>query len=364
MQYHHVNYEALHNFCVKVFQGYGFSEEQGNQITDVLLAADLSGIESHGIQRLIRYHKEITSGMVKLDAKPEIVFETPLSAVIEGNDAMGQILGVQAMQLAIDKAKKSGFGMVTVRNSNHYGIAGYYTKMAAEQGLIGLCMTNTEAIMVPTFGKQAMLGTNPIAFAMPAQPTIYSFDAATTVVPRGKLEVYVKRGNGLPLGWAVDEEGHDSDDADRVLKNIISKAGGGILPLGGCGELTSGYKGYGFAMLCEIATAILSGGTTYIYIYKTPGRANIAHCFIALDHGMFGDKAEIEAHLSKYLQEILDSAKAEGQDRIYIHGEKEAEAHERVIREGVSLNDKTYAEMRMIAEFTGTTEYLPKYLAE
>ncbi len=362
MQYHHVQYEALHNFCQKVFQGYGFTQEQANQITDVLLAADLSGIESHGIQRLIRYHKEITSGMVKLDAKSEIVFETPLSAVIEGNDAMGQILGVQAMQLAIDKAKKSGFGMVTIRNSNHYGIAGYYTKMAAEQGLIGLSMTNTEAIMVPTFGKQAMLGTNPIAFAMPAEPTIYSFDAATTVVPRGKLEVYVKRGNGLPVGWAVDEEGHDSDDADRVLKNIISKAGGGILPLGGSGELTSGYKGYGFAMLCEIATAILSGGTTSNYIYKTPGRSNIAHCFIALDHGMFGDKTEIEANLSKYLQEIRDSAKAEGQNRIYIHGEKEAEAYHRVLRDGVYLNDKTYEEMKMIGEYTGASAYLPKYM--
>ena len=362
MQYHHVEYGKLHEFCIKVFQGYGFNEEEAGQITDVLLAADLSGIESHGIQRLIRYHKEITGGMVKLGAKPEIVFETPLSAVIEGNDAMGQTLGVQAMQLAIDKAKKSGFGMVTVRNSNHYGIAGYYTKLAAEQGLVGMCMTNTEAIMVPTFGKQAMLGTNPIAFAMPAQPTIYSFDAATTVVPRGKLEVYVKRGNGLPVGWAVDEDGHDSDDADRVLKNIIAKTGGGILPLGGSGEMTSGYKGYGFAMLCEIATAILSGGTTSNYIYKTPGRSNIAHCFIALDHGMFGDKAEIEANLSKYLQEIRESAKAEGQDRIFIHGEKEAEAKERVLRDGVSLNEKTYAEMEMIAEYTGATAYLPTYI--
>lgn len=216
--------------------------------------------------------------------------------------------------------------------------------------------------MVPTFGKQAMLGTNPIAFAMPAQPTIYSFDAATTVVPRGKLEVYVKRGNGLPLGWAVDENGHDSDDADRVLKNIINKTGGGILPLGGSGEMTSGYKGYGFAMLCEIATAILSGGTTSNYIYKTPGRSNIAHCFIALDHGMFGDKAEIEAHLSRYLQEIRESDKAEGQDRIYIQGEKEAESRGRVLREGVYLNDKTYAEMEMIGEFTGAAHLLPAYL--
>ena len=362
MQYHHVSYEALKKFCIKVFQGYKFDEKQAEQITDVLLAADLSGIESHGVQRLIRYHKEITSGLVKIDAKPEIVFETPLSAVIEGNDCMGQTLSVDAMNLAIEKAKKSGFGMVTVRNSNHYGIAGYYTRMAAEADMIGMCFTNTEAIMIPTNGKNAMLGTNPIAFAMPAEPTIYSFDAATTVVPRGKLEVYVKRGNGLPLGWALDENGHDSDEADRVLKNIIAKTGGGILPLGGSGEMTSGYKGYGFAMLCEIATAILSGGTTSNYIYKTPGRANIAHCFIALDHGMFGDKKEIEANFSKFLQEVRDSAKAEGQDRIFIHGEKEAEAKERVLREGVYLNDKTYDEMKMIGEFTGASEYLPAYL--
>ncbi len=362
MQYHRVDYNALRTFCIHAFQGYGFDETQSAQITDVLLDADLSGIESHGVQRLIRYHQEITGGLVKLDAVPEVVFETPLSAVIEGNDAMGQLLGVQAMQMAIDKAKKSGFGMVTVRNSNHYGIAGYYSKMAAEQGLIGMSMTNTEAIMVPTFGRQAMLGTNPISFAMPASPTIYSFDAATTVVPRGKLEVYVKRGNGLPLGWTLDENGHDSDDADRVLKNIIHKTGGGILPLGGSGDLLSGYKGYGFGMLCEIATAILSGGTTSNYVYKTPGRANIAHCFIALDHGMFGDKAKIEADLSKFLQEIRDSDKAEGQERIYIQGEKEAEAHVRILAGGVPLNGKTYEEMQMIAAFTGAQAYLPKYL--
>ena len=362
MQYHHIDYNKLEKFCIESFKGYGFNEEESRQITAVLLEADLSGIESHGVQRMIRYHKEITGGMVKIDAKPEIVFETPLSAVIEGNDAMGQILGVNAMKLAIEKAKKSGFGMVTVRNSNHYGVAGYYSKMAAEEGLIGMSMTNTEAIMVPTFGKQAMLGTNPIAFAMPADPVNFSFDAATTVVPRGKLEVYVKRGNGLPIGWALDENGHDSDEPDRVLSNIINKTGGGILPLGGSGDLTSGYKGYGFAMLCEIATAILSGGTTSNYIYKTPGRSNIAQCFIAIDYGMFGDKKAIEASLSKYLEEVRNSAKAEGQERIFIHGEKEAEAHSRVLTEGVYLNDKTYAEMQMIGEFTGASEYLPEYL--
>lgn len=360
--YHRVNYEALKAYCEGVFQGYGFTAEESGQITDVLLAADLSGIESHGIQRLIRYHREIESGMVKLDAVPEVVTETPISAVLDAHDAMGQLVGVRAMDLAIQKARNVGFGMVTVRNSNHYGIAGYYAKMASNQGLIGMSMTNTEAIMVPTFGRQAMLGTNPISFAMPAQPTDFLFDAATTVVPRGKLEVYAKRGNGIPDGWALDEEGQECSDPDRILKNIIGKVGGGILPLGGFGEKTSGYKGYGFGLLCEIATAILSGGTTSNYIYKTPGRSNIAQCFIALDYGVFGDKAAIEASLSKYLQELRDSEKAAGQERIYIHGEKEHEARARVLAQGVPVNDKTYGEMTMIAEYTHTAGLLPPLL--
>jgi len=360
MEYHSIPHPALEAFCNAVFQGYGFSPAESRQITDVLLEADLCGIESHGVQRLIRYHKEITQGMVKPDAKPEIVTQTPLSAVIEGHDAMGQLMGIQAMELAISKAKEFGFGMVTVRNSNHYGIAGYYVNMAANAGMIGLSMTNTEAIMVPTFGRQAMLGTNPIAFAMPAQPVNFVFDAATTVVPRGKLEVYVKRGNDLPSGWALDENGHDSTDADRILGNIVHKTGGGILPLGGSGEQTSGYKGYGFAMLCEICTAILSGGTTSNYIYKTPGRSNICHCFVAIDHGMFGEKAQMEASLSQYLQEIRQSEKAQGCDRIYIHGEKEAEAKQRILLEGIPVNDKTYEQMQLIAEYTGATALLPQ----
>ena len=362
MQYHRLPYDQVVAFCRKAFAGYGFNEEQSAQITDVLLDADLSGIESHGIQRLVRYHKEITGGLVDVKAVPEIVKETPISATVEGNDAMGQLLGVQAMQMAIDKAKKVGIGMVAVRNSNHYGIAGYYTKMAAEAGLIGICMTNTEAIMVPTFGRQAMLGTNPIAFSMPASPVPFTFDAATTVVPRGKLEVYAKRDGVIKDGWALDENGHPSTDAARVLSNIIGKTGGGILPLGGSGEETSGYKGYGFAMLCEICTAILSGGTTSNYIYKTPGKANICHFFMAVDYGVFGEKEDLEKALSQFLQELRDSNKAEGQDRIYTHGEKEFEAHQRVKAEGVSVNEKTYAEMQMIAEFTGTTQYLPSYL--
>lgn len=359
MNYTRLDYEKLKNFCIHAFQGYGFNETESERITEVLLDADLSGIESHGVQRLIRYHKEITGGLVTVNAKPEIVKETPVSATIEAHDAMGQLVGIEAMDLAIEKAKKTGIGMVAVRNSNHYGVAGYYTRRAAERGLVGVCMTNTEAIMVPTFGRQAMLGTNPIAFSMPASPVPFTFDAATTVVPRGKLEVYAKRDGVIRDGWALDENGNPSTDAARVLGNIIAKSGGGILPLGGAGEETSGYKGYGFAMLCEIFTAILSSGTTSNYIYKTPGKANICHFFMAFDHGIFGDKQEMEAALSKFMQELRESPKAEGCDRIYTHGEKEFYARKTVMEQGVSVNEKTYGEMQMIAGYTGTTEYLP-----
>lgn len=362
MSYRHIPYDQTRAFCIKVFQGYGFTEAESTQITDVLLDADLSGIESHGIQRLIRYHHEVTEGYVKLNAKPEIVKETPLSATIEGNDAMGQPLSVDAMNLAIQKAKAHGVGMVAVRNSNHYGIAGYYTRMAAEQGLIGICMTNTEAIMVPTFGREAMLGTNPIAFSMPADPIPFTFDAATTVVPRGKLEVYAKRDGMIRDGWALDENGHPSTDAGRVLGNIIRKTGGGILPLGGAGEETSGYKGYGFAMLCEICTGILSGGLTSNHVNRTPGRINICHFFMAIDYSMFGEKEDLEKALSKYLEELRQSPKAEGADRIYTHGEKEFENRQKVMEAGIPVNAKTYAEMQMIAEYTGAADLLPSYL--
>ena len=359
MDYYRIDYGQTVQFCRKVFQGYGFTPEESAQITNVLLDADLSGIESHGIQRLIRYHKEITEGYVKTDAQPEIVKQTPLSATIEGHDAMGQLLSVKAMQIAIDKAKQFGIGMVAVRNSNHYGIAGYYTRMAAEAGLIGVCMTNTEAIMVPTFGREAMLGTNPIAFSMTAPPVPFTFDAATTVVPRGKLEVYAKRDGVIRDGWALDETGHPCTEAERVLRNIIQKSGGGILPLGGAGEETSGYKGYGFGMLCEICTGILSGGLTSNHVNRTPGRTNICHFFMAVDYGMFGEKKDLEDALSRYLEELRDSPKAQGADRIYTHGEKEFEARQRVLAEGIPVNGKTYAEMQKIAAHTGAEDLLP-----
>ena len=217
------SYETLNHFCGDVFKAFGFTEEESNQIKDVLLTADLYGIESHGMQRMVRYHKGIEKGTIHPQAKPEIVFETPISAVIDGHNGMGQLISVYAMKKAIEKAKKTGVGIVTVRESNHFGIAGYYAKMACDEGLLGMACTNSEAIMVPTFGKKAMLGSNPIAVAMPADPYPFFFDCSTTVVTRGKLEMYNKMEKPLPNGWALDKDGHASTDAPDVLANIVAK---------------------------------------------------------------------------------------------------------------------------------------------
>ncbi|MBQ2948711.1 MAG: Ldh family oxidoreductase [Clostridia bacterium] len=354
MAYHHLDYAQLHAFCSAAFRSYGFDETNAKEITDILLAADLNGIESHGVQRMVRYDYEISSGMVDIHAEPKIVHETPMSAVIDACNGMGQVVGRMAMRMAIEKAKRVGCGMVSVRRSNHYGIAGYYTEMAAAEDLMGLCMTNTEAIMVPTYGRQPMIGTNPIALAMPADPFTFSYDCATTVVPRGKFEVYTKRGDAVPIGWGVDENGHDSTDAPRVLENIIRKAGGGILPLGGSSELMGSHKGYGLGVICELFCGIFAGGMTAERIYKTEdGGSGICHSFLAIDYGVFGDKAEIKKNFSDYLRKLRESDKAQGCERIYTHGEKEVDM--RILRreKGIPVNDKTLEELRNIEKKLG-----------
>jgi LDH2 family malate/lactate/ureidoglycolate dehydrogenase len=300
------------------------------------------------MQRLVRYHKGIKNGVIKVDAKPEIVFETPVSAVIEGHDGMGQLIGVFGMNTAIEKAKKSGMAIVTVRNSNHYGIAGYYARMASDQGLIGMSFTNSEAIMVPTFARKAMLGSNPIAIAVPADPYPFFFDASTTVVTRGKLEMYHKAEKPLHDGWALDENGKPCNDAGRVLKNISAKKGGGIMPLGRNEEYSGSHKGYGYGMISEIFTSILSMGLTSNHTH-IDGKGGTCHGFIAIDPACFGDPQEIREHLSVFLQELRDAPKAEGQDRIYTHGEKEHFAVERVQEQGVAVDMKTVIEMMQLA---------------
>ncbi len=364
-QYYNFAYEALVRFTTDAFVKFGFSEKEASVITDVLLTSDLYGIDSHGLQRLVRYHKSIEKGMIDIKAVPETVTETPVSAVIDGKSGMGQLIAYDAMKTAIKKAKEVGMAIVTVRNSNHYGIAGYYANMACAEGLIGVSMTNTKAIMVPTFGKLAMLGSNPIAVAMPAEPYNFFFDCSTTVVTRGKLELYNKLDKPLHDGWAIDENGTVSDDPSRVLKNIIGNAGGGILPLGGAKEASGSHKGYGYGMICEIFTAILSLGLTSNHTYEG-GNCGICHGFIAIDPKIFGDPAEIKKNFSEFLRELRESPKADGAERIYTHGEKEYFASLERKKNGIDVDAATVREMADLCRYLSmdVEEYLGKEVAE
>ena len=351
MGYVNWSYEELNRFCQDVFESFGFTKEESGIITDVLLTADLYGFESHGMQRMVRYHKGIEKGTIHPKEQPEIVFETPVSAVVDGHNGMGQLISLFAMNKAIEKAKKTGIGIVSVRNSNHFGIAGYYTKMACDQGLLGMSCTNSEAIMVPTFGKQAMLGSNPIAVSMPAEPYPFFFDCSTTVVTRGKLEMYNKSGTPLPDGWALDKNGHASNDAPDVLANIVSKGGGGIMPLGGCEEVSGSHKGYGYGMICELFSSILSLGVTSDQCCTFCDKTGICHGFMAIDPAIFGDPEKIKQHFSDYLEAVRESPKADGKDRIYTHGEKEILAEKDRRENGIPVNDNTMVELANLCEY-------------
>ena len=345
------SYDTLNAFCKDVFRSFGFSEQESEEIKDVLLKADLYGIESHGMQRMVRYHKGIQKGTIHPEAKPEVVFETPISAVIDGHNGMGQLISIYAMKKAIEKAKTTGVGIVSVRNSNHFGIAGYYAKMACDEGLMGMACTNSEAIMVPTFGRKAMLGSNPIAVSMPADPYPFFFDCSTTVVTRGKLEMYNKMNKPLPEGWALDKDGHASTNAPDVLSNIVSKKGGGIMPLGGNKEATGSHKGYGYGMICELFSSILSMGVTSDQCCTFPDKTGICHGFMAINPACFGNPDEIRKHFSEYLEALRESPKAEGESRIYTHGEKEVFAEKERLEHGIPVNDNTMVELADLCSY-------------
>ena len=347
-----ISEQSLRAFMERVFEKEGFAAADARTIADVLMQADLFGIESHGAQRMMYYHRNIASGSVDVRAHVEVLRETPVSALIDAHYAMGQISGVAAMNLAIRKARQTGVGVVCVRNSSHYGIAGYYPLMAAREGLCAFSMTNTGPIMVPTFGREMMLGTNPLAFCMPADPYPFWFDASTTVVTLGKVEVHAKRGKPMPQGWTIDEQGAMCSDAGAMNRSILAGGLGGILPLGGEGETHSGHKGYGLAIMVEALTGVLAQGLLSPEMQGAHGD-HTSHFFLALDPGLFGDPADIRAQMSRYLRMLRESEKLPGHSRIYTPGEKAFQAQQKRRAQGVPVEENTLAELRQIARELG-----------
>lgn len=342
-----------------IFAAWGFNAADSQTIAQTIIDTDLHGIASHGVQRVQMYDRFLRWGRIKQTAAPAVVHETDISAVVDGHFAMGQLVGIYSMNLAIQKAKQHGFGIVATRNSNHYGVAGYYANLAADAGLIGFSSTNTGPGMIPTNALKGFLGTDPIGFAMPATPHHFIFDVATTTVPQGKVELYLKEGKDLPALW-VAKDGQTpvySHDATVLAGLRDAQSTVGLVPLGGICEFTGSHKGYGLAMIVEIFTGILAQGNVSHEISDQDPTAGICQSYIALDPSLFGDKAAIYQRFSAYL-EALRALPAVPGKRVYVHGDKEAAAYTDRIRHGLKIDAQTYSELVAISKRLGV-DYQP-----
>lgn len=359
--------QKLFSFCTETLEELGVSHEDAQITAEVLVEADLRGIDSHGVARMNRYVTGIQQGMMRPKPNPKTVHETQSTATIDADAGLGQPVSHRAMQLAIEKARKHSLGFVAVRNSNHFGIAGYYAMMALEEDMIGICTTNSEVLVVPTFARNAVLGTNPIAIAVPAgKERPYVLDMSTATVTRGKLEVYARLEKSIPLSWATDENGAATDNPAQVLQNITKRAGGGLLPLGGAGEETSGHKGYGLALAVEIFSAVLPGAlyANKVYPKDSTGKplpSGIGHFFGAVRIDAFRPKEEFRQDMDELIRILKKAPKARGADRIYIHGEKEYEEAEKNTKHGISLNSKVVQDLRNIAKQVGVPDPFQTY---
>jgi LDH2 family malate/lactate/ureidoglycolate dehydrogenase len=351
----HIPVDVLQRFMADVFQALGTPPDEAQICADVLIASDLRGIESHGVGRLKYYYDRIQAGVQFVETEIEVVHETETTAVLDGHHGMGHVIAYRAMRLAMGKARQVGLGAVAVRNGTHFGITGYYPLMAAAEGMMALCVTNARPAQAPTFGTEPMLGTNPIAFAAPSDLDYpFSFDAATSISQRGKIEVAARAEKPVPAGVVVDAQGQPLTDPGRILAGLDT-ATAAFLPLGGAGEELGGYKGYGLAAIVEILSASLSGG---VFMKDLLGFAPdgsrrpymLGHFFLAIDIEHFLPLELSRRITGQIMRELQDSRKAPGQDRIYVAGEKEHERQALVRRRGVPVNANLRSELQAVRD--------------
>lgn len=358
-----VSFDVLENFMRDVFIKLGIHETDAASAAEILITSDKRGIESHGIARMKDfYYDRIKNGTLNPKAKLEVVKESPTTAVIDGHDGLGHPIAKYSMELAIKKAKELGMGMTVVRNSNHYGIAGYYAMMAVKEGMIGITGTNARPSVAPTFGVENMFGTNPLTFGFPTDEDFpFVFDAATSLIQRGKVEVYARKGKKMPEGWVVNHEGNPMSDPESVLQALI-KGQAALTPLGGIGEENSGYKGYGYAAVVEILSSALQSGAYLKALSGFDAKGNktfchIGHFFIAIDIKNFIELEDFKTNTGNILREIRASKKAKGQSRIYTAGEKEHLIWLDRKDKGVPVSPVTAKEILVMKEELGLSGY-------
>lgn len=359
----YIPWQLADDFMTAVLEKLGVPREEARLCSDVLLESDRLGIESHGCNRFKPiYVDRIKAGILNPVTKIDILKETPTTVVLDANDGMGMVASKRAMDLCIEKARKYGMSMAAVRNSSHYGIAGYWATLATKENMIGITGTNARPSIAPTFGVENMLGTNPLTFGMPTDEAFpFLLDCATSIIQNGKIEYYARIGHDVPAGMVISRDGTEMTDSVQILKDIRSQKAA-LAPLGGIGELFAGYKGYGYATVVEILSAALQSG---IFLRALDGKNengeprpyHLGHFFIVIDPEAFMGAEAFKKTCGDILRDLRNSQKAPGQERIYTAGEKEYEMWMYRKDKGVPVTEAVQKEFIALRDEFGLTQF-------
>jgi len=350
------SFDTLVGFVQQVLEAIGCSSSDARTAAIALVTADLRGIDSHGVARLQGYLRLKEAGRVNVQPTIQLVHETPSTAVIDGDAGLGLVVAPHAMRVAMQKARNCGTGWVSVSNSNHFGIAGYHAMLALEEDMIGIAMTNASALVAPTFSKEKMLGTNPIAVAIPAgdQPPFVA-DFATTTAANGKLELLQRKNAPTPDGWVQDVDGQSSNDAHILKKQ------GALLPLGGDREHGS-HKGYALGSIVDIFSAVFSGASygpwappfpAYIAMPEYMPGKGLGHFFGAMRIDAFRPAAEFKAHMDNWINRFRAAVPASGYDRVLIPGDPERIIAAERMEQGIPVHEEVEKDLAAIADRLG-----------
>lgn len=360
-----VDWETMNRFMIDAFTGYGVPEEDAAICADVLLESDRRGIESHGCNRFKPiYIDRIVKGTLLPVTEMEILKETPTTVVMDAHDGMGMVASYHMMKKLIEKAKAFGMAGGAIRNSTHYGIAGYWTGMAAKEGLIGVTGTNARPSIAPTFGVENMMGTNPLTFSLPTDEEFpFCLDCATSIVQRGRIEYYAREGRPTPAGTVISENGEAMTDSQAILKALVDGTAA-LAPLGGIGEELAGYKGYGYAAVVEILSAALSGGEfmkalSGVNAEGKPSMYHLGHFFFVVDPEAFMGLETFKKTAGEICRALRASKKAPGEDRIYTAGEKEYDAWLFRKDKGVPVGEGVQKDMIAVRDALGLDYHFP-----
>ena len=360
-----LDWKTVHDFMCDAFKGVGVPADDAEIVVDVIMESDRRGIESHGCNRFKPiYIDRIKKGTLLPVTELEIVKESPTTLVMDAHDGMGMVASYRMMKLLIEKAKTYGMAGGAIRNSTHYGIAGYWTNMASKEGLVGITGTNARPSIAPTFGVENMLGTNPLTFSLPTDEEFpFCLDCATSIVQRGRVEYYAREGKPTPAGTVISDTGEALTDSAEILKRLVEGTAA-LTPLGGIGEELAGYKGYGYAAVVEILSAALSGGEfmkalSGISPEGKPQMYHLGHFFFVVDPEAFAGLDTFRKTAGDICRALRTSKKAPGESRIYTAGEKEYDVWLFRKDKGVPVGEGVQKDILAIRDELGLPYHFP-----